>query len=119
MNSSTYLALDSKQLLNCIKFSTTYYCESLSLVKNRSEDTCESAIYWNETASLINEEYNFELSFIIRITSSIDIFLYKRKTNFKSYRRLSVYYYKKNTVISVLNKCRTYYLKENILLSVG
>ena len=27
---------------------------------HRSENTCESAIYWNESASLINEKYNFE-----------------------------------------------------------
>ena len=27
---------------------------------HRSEYTCESAIYWNETASLINEKCNLE-----------------------------------------------------------
>ena len=60
MNSSTYLALDSKQLPNCRRFSTTYYCENLLVVTNRSKHTCESAIYWNESASLINEKCNFE-----------------------------------------------------------
>ena len=51
MSSSTYLALDSKQLPNCQIFSTTYYFENLFLVTHRSEHTCESAIYWNEPAS--------------------------------------------------------------------
>ena len=40
MSSSTYLALDSKQLQNCRKFNTTYYCENLFLVTHRSEHTC-------------------------------------------------------------------------------
>ena len=60
MSSSTYLALDSKQLPNCRRFSTTYHCENLFLVTHRSEHTCESAIYWNKSASLINEKCNFE-----------------------------------------------------------
>ena len=60
MSSSTYLALDSKQLPNCRRFSTIYYCENLFLVTHKSEHTCESAIYWNESAGLINEKCNFE-----------------------------------------------------------
>ena len=60
MSSSTYLALDSKQLPNCRRFSIIYYCENLFLVTHRSEYTCESAIYWNKSASLINEKCNFE-----------------------------------------------------------
>ena len=60
MCSSTYLALDSKQLPNCRRFSTTSYCENLFLVTHRSEHTCESAIYWNKSASLINEKCSFE-----------------------------------------------------------
>ena len=35
ISSSTYLALDPKQLPNCKKFSTTYYCENLFLVTHR------------------------------------------------------------------------------------
>ena len=60
MNTLTYLALDSKQLPNCRKFNTTYYCENLCLVTYRSEHTCESAIYCNESAGLINEKCKFE-----------------------------------------------------------
>ena len=60
MSSKTYLALDSKQLPYCRRFSTIYYCENLFLVTHRSEHTHESAIYWNESASLINEKCNFE-----------------------------------------------------------
>ena len=41
-------------------FSTTYYCENLFLVSKLSEHTGETAIYWNESASLINEKCNFE-----------------------------------------------------------
>ena len=32
MNDSPYLALESKQLPNCRRFNTTYYCENLFLV---------------------------------------------------------------------------------------
>ena len=55
MSSSTYIALDSQQLPNCRRFGITYYCGNLLLVMHRSEHTCESAIYWNESASLINK----------------------------------------------------------------
>ena len=61
MSRSTYLALDSKQLANCRQFSTTYYCENLFLVTHRSEHTCESAIYWNNSTSLINENAIFKI----------------------------------------------------------
>ena len=60
MCSSTYLALDSKQLTNCRRFNTTYYSENLVLVRCRIEHTCESAIHWNESAIVINEKCNFE-----------------------------------------------------------
>ena len=60
MSSSTHLALDSKQLPNCRRFSTIYYCENLFLVTHRSEHTCKSAICWNKSAILINEKCNFE-----------------------------------------------------------
>ena len=60
MSSSTYLALDSKQLSNCRRYSTTYYPENLFLVTHRSEHMCECAIYRNGTAELITEKWNFE-----------------------------------------------------------
>ena len=60
LSSSSYQALDSKQLPNCKRFSTTYYCEKLFLVTHKCEHTCESAIYWNESESLINKKCNFE-----------------------------------------------------------
>ena len=49
VSSSTYLALDLKQLPNCRRFSTTYYCQNLLLVTHRSEHACESAIYCNKS----------------------------------------------------------------------
>ena len=61
MSSSTYLALDSKHLPNCRRFSITYHCENLFLMTHRSEHTCESAIYWNKSASVINEKCNLNI----------------------------------------------------------
>ena len=120
MSSSIYLALDLKQLPNYRRFSTTYYCVNLFLVTQRRECSCESAINWNESASLINEKCNFEyyheltpeprvLDYLLLAGLPIPwmVFLYKRKTNSKSYRRLYLYYYKKDTVIFVFNMCRT------------
>ena len=60
MSSSTYLVSDSKQLPNCRRFSTTHYCENLVLVTHENKHSCESTIYWNESASLINKKCNFE-----------------------------------------------------------
>ena len=94
---------------------------------HRNEYTCKSAIYWNESASLINEKCNFEYFYDLTPEPSIldagdylllaglpvpwTFFLYKRKTNSKSYSRKSLYYYRKKTIMFVLNRCR------NILLS--
>ena len=123
MSSSTYLALDSKQLPNCRRFSITNYCENLFLVTHRSEHTCEHAIYQNKSACLINEKCNFEYYHELtpepRVLDASDylllaglpnpctLFLYKRKTNSKSHRRSSLYYHKENITVFVLNKCRT------------
>ena len=103
ISSLTYLALDSKQLPNCKKFSTTYCCENLFLVTHRSEHTCESVIYCNKSASLINEKCNFgyyhELTPEPRVLDAGDylllaglripwtFFCIKRKTNSKTHRR--------------------------------
>ena len=102
MSSSTYLALDSEQLPNCRRLRTTYSCENLFVVTHRSEHTCECAIYWNDSASLISEicnsEYYNELTPEPRFWDVGDYlllaglpipwtFLYKRKTNTKSCRR--------------------------------
>ena len=95
ISSSAYLALDLKQLPNCRGFSNTYFCKNLFLVTQRSEHTCKSAIYCNESASLINEKFNFEYYHELmpepRILDAGDclllaglpvplMFLYKRKT---------------------------------------
>ena len=75
----------------------------LFLVTHRREHTCESAIYWNESPSLINEKCNFEYYHELTpeprvldagdyllwagLPNSLDISLYKGKTNSKSHRR--------------------------------
>ena len=58
MSSSTYLALDLEQLLNCRRFSITvrtyfwWHTKVNILVKVQ--------FYWSETACLINEKCNLE-----------------------------------------------------------
>ena len=52
VSNPVYLALNSKRLPNCGRFSTISCCENI-LVTNRKKHTCESAIYWSETAKLI------------------------------------------------------------------
>ena len=123
MFSSTYLALDLKQLPNCKKFSTTYYCENLFLVTHRSEPTCESAIYWNESSSLINEKCNFEYYHELipepRVLDAGDYLLLVGLLvpwSFSSTKERQIpnptegspyIIIKKDTVMFVLNKCRT------------
>ena len=60
ISSSANQASDSKQLLNCRRFNTTYYCENLFVVKHRSEHMHVSAVDRNETASVINEKCKVE-----------------------------------------------------------
>ena len=92
-----------------------------------SKHTCESAIHWNETASLINEKYNFvyyheltpeptildagRLPFLSSITSSLDIFFCTEERLILNATKGSPYILIKRTQLCLcLISARPYYL---------
>ncbi len=60
MSSDTYINIRHRDLKQCVKFAVVYFCEQLFLMKHNSEHTCESAIYHNQSPSLIKEKCNIE-----------------------------------------------------------
>ena len=93
------------------------------LVTQTSEHTCESAIYWNKSANLINEKCNFgyyhELTPEPRVLYAGDYlllvgfpipwtFFCTNKRQIPNPTEGSPYnYHKENTTMIVLTKCRT------------
>ena len=60
MSSDTFVNLDKSALEECYKIGAVYFCETLFLTRQKSEHTCESAIYHYEHLSEIKEKCTFE-----------------------------------------------------------
>ena len=60
MSTDTYIAIDEKQLANCVKFRQIHLCAKTFLIKHHSEHTCESAIYHRVDISIIKEKCNIQ-----------------------------------------------------------
>ena len=60
MSSDTFVNLDEYVLEEFYKIGTVYFCESLFLTMQKSEHTCESAIYHYEHLSEIKRKCTFE-----------------------------------------------------------
>ena len=60
MSSDTFVNLDKSVLEECYKIGTVYFCETLFLTRQKSEHTCESAIYHYEHLSEIKKKCTFE-----------------------------------------------------------
>ena len=60
MNRDTYINVDHSELKQCIKFSVMYFCEQTFLTKHTSENTCETAIYHEQSPDLIKDKCNIQ-----------------------------------------------------------
>ena len=60
LNSETYIALTQQELRSCKKIGNEFYCEELFVVKNKSSNSCESAIYFNLMTDIIRNNCNFD-----------------------------------------------------------
>lgn len=60
MSSDTFVNLDKSVLEECYKIGNVYFCETLFLTRQKSEHTCESAIYHYEHLSEIKKKCTFE-----------------------------------------------------------
>ena len=59
LNSEKYISLRIQELETCKKIGYEIYCEELFVVKHRSEHNCESAIYFDSNAEIIEENCEF------------------------------------------------------------
>ena len=60
LNSETYISLRIQELETCKKIGYEFYCEELFVVKHRSQQNCESAIYFDSNAEIIKENCEFQ-----------------------------------------------------------
>ena len=63
LNSETYISLRHHELRSCKRIGCEFYCEELSIVKHKSSYSCESAIYFNLTTDIIENNCNFDFYF--------------------------------------------------------
>ena len=63
LNSETYISLRQQELRSCKRIGYEFYCEELFDVKHKSSYSCESAIYFNLTVHIINNNCNFNFYF--------------------------------------------------------
>ena len=55
INEQNYIPLDERQLRLCNKMGATYYCENSYVLRQRTEHTCESAIFYKADAKTITK----------------------------------------------------------------
>ena len=59
LNSETYISLRQQQLRTCKRIGYKFYCKELFVVKHKTSYSCESAIYFNLDANIINKNCDF------------------------------------------------------------
>ena len=60
INDDYYIQLRIQELRMCKQIRDTYYCEELFLVKHKSKHSCESAIFYNLTSSVVYSICQFD-----------------------------------------------------------
>ena len=63
LNSKTYISLRQQELRSCKKIGYEFYCKELFIVKHKSSYSSESAIYFNLTTDIIQNNCNFDFYF--------------------------------------------------------
>ena len=60
LNSETYISIRQQELRTSKRIGYEFYCEELFVVKHKSQNSCESVIYFNLDADTIEENYKFK-----------------------------------------------------------
>ena len=63
LNSETYISLRQQELRSCKRISHEFYCEEFFIVKHKSSYSCKSAIYFNFTTDIIQNNCDFDFYF--------------------------------------------------------
>ena len=70
-NHDYYIQLHTPELRMCKQIWHSYYCEELFLVKHKSKQSCESAIYYNLSKEVINDHCTFQYFYNTTVMPSI------------------------------------------------
>ena len=71
INDDYYIQLCIQELRMCKQIRHTYYCEELFLVKHKSKHSCESAIFYNLTSSVVYSVCEFDNYYNMMVTPSV------------------------------------------------
>ena len=71
INDDYYIQLIIQELRMCKQIRHTYYCEELFLVKHKSKHSCESAIFYNLTFSVVYSVCQFNYYYNTTVTPSV------------------------------------------------
>ena len=63
LNSEIYISLRQQELRSCKKIGYEFYCKELFIVKHKPTYSCESAIYFNLTTDIIQNNCDFDFYF--------------------------------------------------------
>ena len=71
INDDYYIQLHIQELRMCKQIRHTYYCQELFLVKHKSKHSCESAIFYKLTSSVVYSICEFDYYYNTMVTPSI------------------------------------------------
>ena len=71
LNEHNYIPLTETQLRMCDKMGSTYYCQNSYVLRQRTQHTCESAIYYKMDAKTITKHCQVKFAANVEFTSKV------------------------------------------------
>ena len=71
INEHNYIPLTETQLRMCDKMGSTYYCQNSYVLHQRTQHTCESAIYYKMDAKTITKHCQVKFAANVEFTSKV------------------------------------------------
>ena len=71
LNEHNYIPLTETQLRMCDKMGPTYYCQNLYVLRQRTQHTCESAIYYKMDAKMITKHCQAKFAANVEFTPKV------------------------------------------------
>ena len=71
LNEHNYIPLTETQLRMCDKMGSTYYCQNSYVLRQRTQHTCESAIYYKMDAKMITKHCQAKFTANVEFTPKV------------------------------------------------
>ena len=71
LNEHNYIPLTETQLRMCDKMGSTYYCQNSYVLRQRTQHTCESAIYYKTDAKMITKHCQAKFAANVKFTPKV------------------------------------------------